>query len=60
MAIDPTQVEQFSEDGTTVFFPISLDFACRQCHVEGGKALPKTDEQLIEKATGFHTVTSEP
>lgn len=60
MAIDPTQVEQFSEDGTSVFFPISLDFACRQCHVEGGKALPKTDEQLIEKATGFHTVTSEP
>ena len=55
MAIDPAQVGQFSEDGTTAFSQISLDFACRQCHVEGGKALPKTDEQLIEKATGFHT-----
>lgn len=55
MAIDPSLVGQFSEDGTIAFSQISLDFACRQCHVEGGKALPKTDEQLIEKATGFHT-----
>jgi hypothetical protein len=54
MAIDPTQVGQFSEDGKTALSQISLDFACRGCHVEGGKASPKTDEQLIDKATGYH------
>jgi hypothetical protein len=55
MAIDPTQVGQFSEDGTVALSQISLDFACRQCHIEDGMALPKTDEQLVEKATDFHT-----
>ncbi len=54
MAIDPDQVGQFTEDGSQVLSQVSLDFACRNCHVEGGKALPKTDEELIEKATGYH------
>ncbi len=55
MAIDPEQVGQFSEDGKTALSQISLDFACRHCHVDGGKATPKTDEQLIERATGYHS-----
>src|SRR3990172_8033626 len=59
MAIDPQQIGQFSEDGTTALSQIGLDFACRQCHVEGGKATPKTDEQLIDKATGYHTPPQE-
>ena len=59
MAIDPKQIGQFSEDGKTALSQVGLDFACRQCHVEGGKALPKTDEQLIDKATGYHTPPQE-
>ncbi|MBI4771428.1 MAG: hypothetical protein HY784_13725, partial [Chloroflexi bacterium] len=55
MAIDPNQVGQFSEDGSVSLSQISPDFACRGCHVEGGKATPKTDEQLKEKAQGYHT-----
>jgi len=54
MAIDPDQVGQFTEDGSRALSQVSLDFACRNCHVEGGKALPKSDEVLIEKATGYH------
>jgi len=59
MAIDPKQIGQFSEDGKTALSQVGLDFACRHCHVEGGKALPKTDEQLIDKATGYHTPPQE-
>ncbi|MGB9592649.1 MAG: multiheme c-type cytochrome [Anaerolineae bacterium] len=55
MAIDPTQIKQFSEDGKTALSQIGLDFACRHCHVEGGMATPKTDAELINKATGYHT-----
>ena len=54
VAIDPDQVGQFSEDGSVALSQISLDFACRSCHIEGGSATPKSDEQLIEKATGYH------
>jgi len=57
MAIDPDQVEQFIEleDGSVVSASqIGLDFACRHCHVEGGKATPKTDEELRAVASGYH------
>jgi hypothetical protein len=54
MAIDPDQVGQFTEDGSEALSQLSLDFACRHCHVEGGTASPKTDEELIERATGYH------
>jgi hypothetical protein len=54
MAIDPEQIEQFTEDGTVALSQIGLNFACRHCHVEGGNATPKTDEELIEKAIGYH------
>jgi formate-dependent nitrite reductase cytochrome c552 subunit len=43
MAIDPEQEGQFTEDGKLALSQISLDFACRHCHREGGKATPKTD-----------------
>jgi hypothetical protein len=55
MAIDPNQVEQFSEDGTVALSQLSLNFACRHCHVDGGLGTPKTDEELREAATGYHT-----
>jgi len=53
MAIDPTQVGQFNEDGTVALSQVSLDFACKHCHVPGSST-EKTDEELIEMATGYH------
>ncbi len=53
-AIDPAQIGQFTEDGTEALSPVGLDFACRGCHVEGGPASTKTDEELIDKAWGYH------
>ncbi len=60
MAIDPLLVEQFieKEDGTVISASqISLNFACRNCHIAGGKAGAKSDEQLIERAVGYHEIT---
>ncbi len=54
MAIDPTQIGQFTEDGSKALSQLGLDFSCRGCHVEGGSATPKTDEELIDKAFGYH------
>ncbi len=54
MAIDPTQIGQFTEDGSEALSQLGLDFACRSCHVEGGSASVKTDEELIDKAYGYH------
>jgi hypothetical protein len=54
MAIDPDQIEQFNEDGSEALSQLGLNSACRHCHVEGGSATPKTDEELIEKANGYH------
>lgn len=54
MAIDPDQVEQFTEDGTVALSQISLNFACRHCHAEGGMAPALPDEVLITAATGYH------
>jgi hypothetical protein len=55
VAIDPDQVGQFSEDGSVALSQISLDFACRTCHRTDGLGNPKTDEELIETAVGYHT-----
>jgi hypothetical protein len=54
MAIDPFQIDQFSEDGSTALSQIGLNFACRHCHVEGGTASVRSDEELIDKALGYH------
>ncbi len=54
MAIDPDQIGQFTEDGSVALSQISLDFACRHCHVAGGQATAKTDVQLTERAFGYH------
>lgn len=52
MSINPTMINQVTEDGT-VISEISLNFACRHCHAEGF-GVPKTDEQLLEAAAGYH------
>ena len=56
MAIDPTQVGQFSEDGTTALSQLSLDFSCRGCHNPEGSGRVREDAELIEAATGYHAV----
>jgi len=53
MRINPLQIEQFNEDGSASLSEIGLNFACRHCH--GVTASEKTDEELIEKATDYHT-----
>ncbi len=53
MAINPTQIEQFSDDGTIALSEIGLNFACRHCH-GGGLGSTKTDEELIAAATDYH------
>ena len=58
MAIDFEQIGQFSEDGKTALSQLGLDFACRNCHVEGGKASPKTDDELRQKAFDYHVRTA--
>ena len=55
MAIDPFQVEQFTEDGSQSLSQISLNFACRGCHNEQGDATVKTDEELLSVAYQYHT-----
>ncbi len=57
MSINPTQVEQFSEEGNQILPEIGLNYACRHCH--GVTASEKTDEELIEKAVDYHTPPEE-
>jgi hypothetical protein len=54
MGINPTQIEQFTADGGTALSELGLNFACRSCHIDGGSAIVKTDDELIEKAVGYH------
>jgi hypothetical protein len=54
MGIDALQIEQFTADGKNALSQIGLNFACRSCHAEGGKASVKTDEELLEKAYNYH------
>ncbi len=54
MSINPLQIGQFSEDGSVALSDLGLDFACRSCHVDGGSASVKTDEELTDKAYDYH------
>jgi hypothetical protein len=54
MGIDPILQHQFSEDGMQAYSAISLDLACRQCHI-AGTGVDKSDEQLSDAATDYHT-----
>ena len=53
MAINPAQQGQFSQDGLTSLPQISLDYACKSCHIpDGDTALP--DDTLLQMATNYH------
>jgi hypothetical protein len=58
MAIDPYQLEQFTDDGSVSLSQISLNYACRHCHVNG-TAMEKADDELINAAVDYHA-QSEP
>ncbi len=54
MAINPRSTSQFDDDGNFSQPYLSLDFACKGCHHEGGTGGVMPDEQLVEAATGYH------
>ena len=54
MAIDPVQIGQFTEDGKLALSQLSLNFACRSCHVEGGIAHNYTDGELRQESYNYH------
>jgi hypothetical protein len=54
MAIDPDSLTSISADGKTANSQIGLDFACKHCHVQGGQASVKTDDQLKAVAKDYH------
>lgn len=54
MAINYDLESQFTEDGAFSKSQLSLDFACRDCHVEGGNAHPRETEVLRQAAIGYH------
>ena len=60
MAINPIQIDQFEVITDTLgtssqiaLSEIGLDYACRHCH-GAGLGSPKTDEELINAAVGYH------
>ena len=54
MMINPTEVHQFDSKGNLVGPGLALDFTCRSCHSDTGRAPAFEDEKLMELATGFH------
>ncbi len=54
MHISPFDVSQFDEEGKFSQPYLSLNFACRSCHYEGGPASVQTDEALMDHALGYH------
>ncbi|MBT3315631.1 MAG: hypothetical protein HN390_13565 [Anaerolineae bacterium] len=53
MAINPTQFEQFTEDGSVALSELGLNFACRSCHIpDSASALD--DAALTDMASGYH------
>ncbi len=54
MAINPHATSQFDKDGAFSQPYLALDFACRNCHRDDGRADNLTDEELQEIAIGYH------
>ena len=52
--INPLAVLQFDENGEFIQQYLTLDFACKGCHYEGGDGGILPDEQLIDVAIGYH------
>ena len=54
MAIDPTEMNQFTEDGKQALSQLGLNFACKSCHVADGIAMSYTDALLRRYAYNYH------
>ncbi len=54
MAINPLAPSQFDKSGNFAQPYLALDFACKGCHNEQGRAPVLTDDRLQEVATDFH------
>jgi predicted CXXCH cytochrome family protein len=54
MAINPLATSQFDKKGEFSAPYLALDFACKGCHNEEGRAGVLPDERLVEVAIGFH------
>jgi hypothetical protein len=54
MAINPRADSQFDQDGALFEPYLTVDYACKGCHNEDGRAGVLPDEQLVEVATGYH------
>jgi hypothetical protein len=58
MGVSAFDVEQYIEQDEGTLDPIpqvSLNLACRSCHVENWIAPPLSDAEMVEKADGYHT-----
>ena len=53
-AINPNAKSQFNKDGSAAEPYVTVEFACRGCHSEVGRAPNLEDARLQEVATGFH------
>ncbi len=53
-AINPNAKSQFNKDGSASEPYVAVEFACKGCHSELGRAPVLDDARLIEVATGFH------
>jgi hypothetical protein len=58
MVINPKLITQFNDDGTQSLPQISLDFACRHCHLPD-TIMSKSDEELTATANNYHTPPEE-
>jgi hypothetical protein len=54
MAINPLEVEQFTNNGEWAGPYLALDFACKGCHHEDGRGPVLEDARLVEVATDYH------
>jgi hypothetical protein len=54
MAINPLSTSQFDEEGKFSQPYLSLDFACKGCHYDGGPAAVLSDQELQDMAVGYH------
>ena len=52
--INPLATEQFREDGAFTNPYITLDYACRHCHYDGGPASTISDAEAKDLAIGYH------
>ena len=59
MAIDFDQFCRFTKDGKNALSQIGLNFACKGCHVEGGKNKVFSDEDLRKVSFNYHARPTE-